>query len=241
MKKFDLTIILPVFNEEKRIKRGLKKCLDFIKTSNLNIEIILVNDGSTDKTKEVVKRLISGKKHFKLINYSQNQGKGQAIKRGVNKALGSLILFSDIDFSTPLFEINKFLPFIKNGVDIVIGTRKVKGSKLEKRQSLLREWLGKGFTFLANCLLKVRVSDFTCGFKLFKKKAAKKIFAKTKIKRWGFDAEVLFLAEKFGFSIIEIPVIWRNDEQTKVDLKKDIWRSLKDLLMIRWYDLRGKY
>jgi len=239
--KPDLTIILPVYNEEKRVRKGIGKCSDFIKASNLKIEIILVNDGSTDKTKQDIKKLIKGKKNIKLISYPENRGKGYAIKRGVGKAKGNLILFTDIDLSTPLTEINKFLSFIDSGADIVIGTRKVKGAKIKKHQKPIREWLGRGFTFLSNLILQVKVSDFTCGFKLFKKKAAKKIFKKTKIKRWGFDAEALFLAEKMNFSIVEVPVIWENDEDTKVDLKKDILGSFADLLKIRWYDIKGEY
>lgn len=237
--RVDLSIILPLFNEEKRFEEqevNIKKIIH----QHPNWEIICVDDGSNDSTVEKV-RGFNIENNIKIVSYYPNKGKGYAIKRGVEAATGDLILFSDIDFSTPITELKLFIPEIKKGADIVIGSRKVSGAQVKKHQNILREWMGKQFTYLSNILLGLNVSDFTCGFKLFKHNTAKEIFAKAKINRWGFDSEILFLAHKFDYKVRQIPVIWENDERTKVNLFKDIYRSLSDLITIRYNDLLGKY
>lgn len=218
----NLSVIIPVYNEAKRLPRALTIC-----GKNPGWEIIFVNDGSTDNTAKLIKQ--SG---FKLISYPKNQGKGYALKQGVKSATRPLILITDVDFSTPLSELPKFLKAL-NGAEIVIGSRKTKGAQITKHQPRLREWLGKQFTNLTNLWLGLKVTDVTCGFKLFKTPVAKKLFTLSKIKRWGYDAEILFLAKKLKFKIAEVPVIWRNDQRTKVSLFKDILRSLIDLYLIR--------
>jgi len=237
--RVDLSIILPLFNEEKRFEEqevNIKKILN----QHPNWEIICVDDGSSDSTVEKV-RGFKIENNIKIVSYYPNKGKGYAIKRGVEAATGDLILFSDIDFSTPITELKLFIPEIKKGADIVIGSRKVSGAQVKKHQNRLREWMGKQFTYLSNILLGLNVSDFTCGFKLFKHNIAKEIFAKAKVNRWGFDSEILFLAHKLDYKVRQIPVIWENDERTKVNLFKDIYRSLSDLITIRYNDLLGKY
>ena len=239
--KFDLTLILPVFNEEKRIEKGLKKCDSFFKKTKLKIEVILVDDGSSDETKNLINKLIRNKRNFKLISYSKNKGKGYAIKKGIKKASGKLVLFSDIDFSTPFSELSLFMPFVNKKADIIIGTRKVKGAEIIQHQSRLREWLGRRFTDLTNLWLGMDISDYTCGFKLFKTKTAKELFNLQKIRRWAFDAEILYIANKKGKNIIEVPITWKNDQKTKVSLGRDILQSLWELILIRWHSLKGDY
>ena len=170
---------------------------------------------------------------MKLVSYSKNQGKGFALKKGVEKTTKKYILITDIDFSTPMEELKKFYPLIKNQADIVIGSRKAKGAQIVERQKVLREWLGARFTDLSNLWLKLNISDFTCGFKLFKADVGKKLFKLSKIKRWGYDTEIIYLAKKLNYKITEVPVEWENDERTKVSLIKDIFRSLLDLLLIK--------
>ena len=216
----NLSVIIPVYNEAKRLPHALTIC-----GKNPGWEIIFVNDGSTDATAALIK-----KAGFKLISYPKNQGKGYALKQGVKLATGRMILITDVDFSTPLAELNKFFPV---GADIVIGSRKTKGAQITKHQSPWREFLGRQFTNLTNLWLGTNVSDVTCGFKLFKTPVAKKLFALSKIKRWGYDAEILYLAKKLKFKIAEVPVVWHNDARTKVALLPDIFRSLVDLILIR--------
>lgn len=227
-----ISIVIPIYNEEKRIT-NLSEIYKYFKRKHLTCEVILVNDGSTDQTAKTL-REISKKFKFKLISYRKNRGKGYAIKAGMMKAGGKYRLFTDIDLSTPIEEFNKFIPYFKN-YDIIIGSRKKKGAKLIIHQSKLREKLGKGFTKLSQIVLQLDTTDFTCGFKCFSKIAAEGIFSRQRINRWGFDAEILFLAKKFGYKIKEIPVKWSNDPRSRVKFPQDIISSLLDLLKIRLF------
>jgi glycosyltransferase involved in cell wall biosynthesis len=230
-----LSLIFPVYNEEKRLFKALKVCKDYQKKYP-DWEFIFVDDGSTDSSKKMIEA--GG---FKVYSYLKNQGKGYALKQGVKQATKPLTLITDIDFSTPLTELPKLLSEVEAGFEMVIGSRKIQGSQVTKHQPKLREWLGARFTNLSNLWLGLSVTDFTCGFKLFKTPTAKKIFEKQKIKRWGYDAEIVFIANKLGISIKEVPVVWENDERTRVNLGRDILRSLVDLLAIRINQVLGKY
>ena len=215
----ELSVIIPVYNESARLPLALSIC-----RQNRRFEIIFVDDGSTDSSAALINQA-----GFKLISYTQNQGKGYALKQGVAAANQPLILICDVDFSTPLTELDKFsVPG-----DIIIGSRKTLGARILKHQSGWREWLGRQFTNLTNLWLDTNVSDVTCGFKLFKAPVAKKLFGMSKINRWGYDAEILYLAKKLGFTVAEIPVTWKNDSRTKVTLLPDIFRSIADLILIR--------
>lgn len=233
-----LSIIVPVYNEEKRLEKGIAEIVRFIDSQKFQTELLVVNDGSKDKTLKLLKNL----KHpsFKLISYKKNQGKGFAVKEGMKTARGDWRIFIDIDLSTPMSEFSKFLPHLKK-FHVIIGSRKTKNSEILVHQPLLREKLGAVFTWLSSTFLGVGVSDFTCGFKLFSKKAAMEIFSIQDLKGWGFDSEIMFLAQKKGFPIKEIPVKWSNDSQTRVVLLKDIFQSLLELLKIRYNHLIGKY
>ncbi len=233
-----ISIIIPLYNEKRRLN-NLLKIYAYFQTTKLSYEVILVNDGSQDQTANKLNELSKNLK-FSLISYQNNQGKGFAIKTGILTAKGSYLLFTDIDLSTPIEEFNKFLPYLKENT-VLIGSRKIMGSKLDKRQPYLRETLGKGFTFLSQKLLNLNIKDFTCGFKCFPKKIAFEVFSKQKIERWGFDSEILFLAKKYGYKIKEIPVKWSNDPGSKVRFPLDIMVSLMDLLTVRYNELRKKY
>jgi len=234
-----LSVVIPLYNEELRFKAGFKTCQSFSKQYP-EWEFIFINDGSTDKTKQLVKETIRNKPQIKLMSYKKNQGKGYALKQGVEKASKPLILICDIDFSTPLAELTLLYPFIKKA-EVVIGSRKVQGAKILKHQPILREWLGKQFTNLSKFWLGLNVSDVTCGFKLFTAKAGKRLFSKSRIKRWGYDAEILFLAKKYKLQVADVAVTWKNDERTKVSIGKDVVQSIIDLWLVRWNDLIGKY
>src|SRR3989344_8709579 len=237
-KKPFLSIIVPIYNEEKRLTLGITQILKFIDKQSYPVELIIVNDGSTDTTNKLLRNL----KHpsFQLISYEKNQGKGYAIQKGMQKAKGDWRLFIDIDLSTPIEEFRMFLPHFKK-FDIIIGSRRTKDSKILVHQTFLRELLGSVFTWLSSTFLRVEISDFTCGFKCFSKDAAGKLFSLQRLRGWGFDSEVIFLAQKEGFSIKEVPVTWSNDSQTRVVLLKDIFYSLIELINIRINDSLGKY
>lgn len=237
-KPIKISIIIPIFNEEKRV-HNLEKLWGFIKNKKYIRELIVVNDGSTDKTLSFLK-LFQKKTKCIVISYRKNKGKGYAIKKGALSIRGTHGVFIDVDLSTPPKMIGELKKIIKSA-DIIVGTRKNSKSILLQRQSKLREVMGKLFTFISQQIMEVYVSDFTCGFKCFTRKAAKKIFSNQHVNRWAFDAEFLFLAKKYGFSLSEFPVEWMDVKGTKVRFPQDAVQSFIDLIRIRINDIFGKY
>ncbi len=225
-----LSIIIPLYNEENRLK-NLSKVYQYLDKLEKDYEVLLVNDGSIDKTGKKLKNL-NKKFKFQLISYTANYGKGFAIRSGMLAAAGEYRIFTDIDLSTPIEEFEKFMPYLKK-FDVIIGSRRKIGSNLKRRQPFIRETLGQGFTLLSRIVLNLSISDFTCGFKCFSKKAAIEIFTRQKIDRWGFDSEILFIAKKCGFKIKEVPVTWIDDPNSKVKFPQDIISSLIDLSRVR--------
>lgn len=240
MKRIKLSIIVPVYNEESGIEETLKKITDFLKRKNYDWEVIVVDDGSRDKTGDVVKSLnLEG---VRLEKLPQNQGKGAAIRRGVAIAGGDYIIFTDADLSVPIEFTDKLMNKLQAGFKVVVGSRRTKGARIIKHQNFVRENLGRVFTFLSQVVTGTRVSDFTCGFKGFETKTAKKIFLKSLINRWVFDSEVIFLAKKFKYGIAEVPVEWINREDSRIkSLGSAGYTSFLALMQIRLNDLEGKY
>lgn len=233
-----ISLIIPVFNEEKRI-HNLKTVWSFIQNKTYIRELIVVNDGSTDNTKKFLSDFQKMTKCV-MVSYRKNKGKGWAIRKGIEVARGTHVVFLDVDLSTSPKMIGELKKMIDTK-DVIIGTRKSSKAVLAKRQPKLRENMGKFFTLLSQTILSVHVSDFTCGFKCFTLKAARHIFKKQQVKRWAFDSESLYLAHKYGYSIEEIPVEWKDAGGTKVRFPQDAISSFFDLLKIRINDLLGKY
>ena len=233
-----LSIVIPVYNEERRIK-NLSEIIFYLKKQKYSWEVIIVDDGSTDKTSKILK-LLKKKLRFTLISYQPNSGKGFAVKTGMLSAKGKFRLFLDVDLSTPISEMEKFLPYLKKH-PIVIGSRKLKASILLTRQPLFREYLGKIFTLLSQAVLRLDISDFTCGFKCFSKDAAEEIFKRQTIKGWGFDSEILYIGKLKKISAKELPIVWKNDPRTRVKFPKDIINSLFELTKIRINSAMGLY
>lgn len=237
-----ISFVIPFYNEEKRIKKTIESLLKGFSFAGLKLEkVIFVNDGSKDNTEKIIhlyKKQLEKKLQakIKIIKYKKNKGKGYAIKQGMLVSKSDYTLMFDVDMSTPLNQLKKFIPYIKKNYDLIVGTRKNGKSTVIKHQPLYREILGRGFTLLTNLILNTWVSDFTCGFKAFSKFAKNRIFEKTIINRWAYDAEALYLAKKMGLDIVEVPVLWKNDPDTKVDLAKDLPETFKDLLRIRLKD-----
>lgn len=233
-----VSIIIPVYNEVARLA-NLSIVAEFLGKLKKSSELIVVNDGSTDQTLAKLRRL--RRKHpFNLITYSQNRGKGYAIAQGMMAAHGKQCVFMDVDLSVPIESLDRLLK-VAAASDIVIGTRKTASAQVTRRQHPIREKLGMGYTWLTQAWLGVPVSDFTCGFKCFSKPAAMQIFSQVKLDRWGFDSEVLFLAQRQGWQITELPVTWQNDPRSKVKIPQDVLRSLRELWLIRWHQWRGRY
>ena len=221
-----LSLILPVYNEARRLKTGLKLAFNYLKRQSYSWEIIIVDDGSTDTS------TFNSPSTLKLIRTARNFGKGHAIRVGVDAAVGDYIVFSDIDFSVPITYLPQFLSALEES-DMAIGSRRLSESRIIKHQSLLRESLGQGFTKLSNLLLGLNQTDLTCGFKVFRRQSAKALFSRQHLNGWAFDSEILLLAKKLNYRVTEIPVSWHNDPHTKVKLIKDLSASLLSLVYIR--------
>ena len=235
-----LTILVPSYNESSIIAESLREMDNFLKSKKYSSEIVVVDDGSHDDSVEILKKLNIPR--VKLFGYKINRGKGGALKEGILFSRGKYIIFTDVDLSVPIESVNEFLSELEKGEsDVVIGTRKIKSAKVLVHQPWLRENLGKGFTFITRIITGVKVSDFTCGFKGFTNESAKKIFGNSRLARWAYDAEILFLAKKFGYSIKEMPVTWTNRKDTRVKLWNAVVTSLGDLLQLKLNDWSGKY
>lgn len=240
-KNLYLSVIIPAYNEEKRIGPTLESVNEYLKRQDYSYEIIIVANNCTDKTDEVVREYQKKIKNLKLIDIQNGcGGKGCAVKIGIEKALGDYMVFMDADNSTRIFEIDKFWPYFKNGFDVVIGSRALKDSEIKSRQPWYREFLGRIANVLVQIVLLLKIYDTQCGFKAFTRRAALNIFSKQKIVGWGFDMEVLALAKKFNFKIKEVPITWFNAPESKVSFGSYL-STFKELFQIRWWLWRGKY
>jgi len=238
-KKIYLSVIIPAYNEEKIIENSLSIILKFLDKRSFKWEIIVVDDGSSDKTKSLVKTF--SKNNVRLVSLLSNKGKGAALREGVKYANGEFVIYTDADLSVPIKYINTFLRFLESGFDVVIGSRRVKGSNIKIHQPIVREVMGRFYTFLTKVITLNNISDFTCGFKGFRRSASKKIFKNSKIDRWAYDSEILFLAKKYNYTISQVPVEWLNREDSRVRLGLVVFESFKDLLSVRFNDILGKY
>jgi dolichyl-phosphate beta-glucosyltransferase len=229
-----VSFVIPLYNEERCGAESLNEVWGYLSRSGLDFDLVLVNDGSGDRTGTLIEQFAAGKSRIRTISFARNQGKGEAVKQGMLAATGDFRFFFDMDLSVPLDTIAEFIAIARVGTaDVIIGTRKTGSAHIVKKQPLYRELLGKGFTRLTNAVLRTDYSDITCGFKCFSSESAAKLFAMQKIKRWSFDAEILFLVRKYGYRVAEVPVTWRDDPRSKVRLLKDIIRSFAELVRIR--------
>ena len=211
-----------------------------MQNSSLSYEVIVVDDGSTDDTPGVVRR--SKLKGLRFIQNPRNQGKGFSVRNGVLAAGGNYVLFTDADLSAPIEELPKLLNIaLTENADIVIGSRAVDRTYIEKHQSRSRELGGIAFNFMVRSFLGLRLQDTQCGFKLFHRQNSRRIFEKQTTAGFGFDPELLFLAKRQGLKIREVPVRWSHAEGSKVQFMKHATVMFLDLIRIRWNALTGKY
>jgi len=235
-----LSVIIPIYNEEKSIKKTLFDVNDFFANQKYNGEIIVIDDGSKDSGYDISKNLGSIIKNMSVFKNSKNYGKGYSVKKGMLVANGRFKLFMDADNSTNIRQINNAIPFLENGYDIIIGNRKLKESEIRRHQSFYKETMGVVGNILIRLLAVSKITDTQCGFKCFSSKFVNDIFTKTTINGWGFDIEVLALANKFGYKIKAIPVVWEDKGKSRVFFKDYIF-TLKELLQIKINLLRKKY
>ncbi len=230
-----VSVIVPAYNEDARIGATLTRMSAYFQAQPYRVEILVVDDGSTDKTREVVQKLTAVHPEIFLLTYAENRGKGYAVRYGVLHSQGDRVLFSDADLATPIEEIEKLSLALDSGKEIAIGSRDVVGSQLEKRQSFIREFGGKTFNKLVQLMAVPGIHDTQCGFKLFTRDSAQKIFSLCHVDHFAFDVEVLYLALRvYKMQIAEVPVRWAHQEGSKVRFVRDAVRMLKTLFKIRF-------
>ncbi|MGB8645867.1 MAG: dolichyl-phosphate beta-glucosyltransferase [Anaerolineae bacterium] len=245
-----LSVVIPAYNEEKRLPQTLARVHDYLAGRSYPSEVLVVDDGSTDRTADMVSLFARTHKNIRLVS-SDHRGKGFAVRVGMLAARGHVILFSDADLSTPIEDVEKLMPWFERGYDIVIGSREGSGAQ-RIREPFYRHLMGRVFNLLVRLLAIPGIQDTQCGFKAFRDDVVHDIF--TRVVLYGenaprvkngmvtaFDVEVLFIGRKLNYRIKEVPVEWRYGTETKVNPVKDSWRNLRDVFAVRMNDLRGRY
>jgi dolichyl-phosphate beta-glucosyltransferase len=228
-----LAVIIPAFNEEQRLGRTLERISEYLDGQSYTWSVTVVSDGSTDSTEAIAQTWAQKDPRFHLMPCRPNRGKGAVVRDGMLNADAELILFSDADLAAPIEEVEKLLPAIESGADIAIGSRPLKESRLEVRQPLYREMLGRIFNKCVQMLAIRGIQDTQCGFKLFKRDVARDVFSRCKLDGFSFDFEALMIANDLDYRIAEIPIRWAHQEGSKVVLIRDGPRMLRDLVKLR--------
>ena len=242
-----ISIIIPSYNEENNIRTGsLSGMVDYLNEQDYLWEIIVVDDGSTDKTAELAEKFAKSHKNIKVLR-EPHRGKGGSVIAGMLKASGDIAVFDDMDQATPIDQLEKIIPMFREKYDVVIGSRAGR-----EGAPLIRKTMALGLSILRNVVLQLPYKDTQCGFKAFTKTASEKIFKKLQIFNnnqaqagasvsAGFDLEILYVARKLKLKVAEVPVVWHHKEGTKVNPIKDSWEGLRDLLKIRINAIKGIY
>ncbi len=235
------SIVIPAFNESGRIPATLESILACIRSRGWQAEVIVVNDGSTDSTAQVVREIARRAPEVRLVENPGNHGKGYSVRNGMMQAQGEVVMFTDSDLSAPIEEAELLFDAIRKGADIAIGSRWLERGRQTHRQPLYRQIFGRCFNGVTRMVMRLPFADTQCGFKAFTRSAAQTVFQLQTIERWGFDPEILFIALKRGFHVVEVPVSWAHDERTRMSYLKDGMKMLEELLIIRWNALLGRY
>lgn len=230
----ELSVVIPAYNEEARLGPTLERVLAWLSAQPWPSELIVVDDGSTDRTAEVAREMLADAPiaHRVLVN-ERNRGKGFSVRRGMTESVGRLALFSDADLSTPIEHAADLMAAVERGADVAIGSRVAPGANIAVHQPFLRESAGRMFSIVQRAILGTHIADTQCGFKLFTRAAVEAVFPHQRLERWAFDAELIYIALRLGLRVVEVPVRWRNDADTKVRAFSDGMRMVADLWTIR--------
>jgi len=235
------SIVIPAYNEAARIGNALQQVVACIRERGWNAEVVVVDDGSRDQTPEMVRAYAQDHPEVRLLQNPGNHGKGYSVRNGVLHSFGEVILFTDADLSAPIEEADGLFAAIAAGADIAIGSRWLERTRQTIRQPLYRQFFGRCFNGVTRFIMGLPYADTQCGFKAFTRAAAQTVFQLQTIERWGFDPEILFIALKRGFWIVEVPVTWGHDERSRMSYLKDGMRMLQDIAIVRWNALLGRY
>jgi dolichyl-phosphate beta-glucosyltransferase len=235
------SIVIPAYNESARLPATLQSVLECIRARCWNAEVIVVNDGSTDTTAEVVKSFARTAPEVRLLENPGNRGKGYSVRAGMLDARGQIVLFTDADLSAPIEEAEGLFAAIEQGAEIAIGSRWLDSSRQTERQPLYRQFFGRCFNAVTRAVMGLPFADTQCGLKAFTREAAQTVFRLQTIERWGFDPEILFIALRRGLRVAEVPVSWAHDERTRISYLRDGFKMLEEIAQIRWNSLTGRY
>lgn len=236
-----VSFVLPAYNEGAAIEAALQRVLAYADQRGLDAEVVVANDGSRDDTEVRATAYAAREPRVRVVSHTPNRGKGYAVGRGMLAAEGQWRVFLDVDMATPVEETDQVLPLLQAGADVVIGSRHLPQSVIEVPQGALRQFMGGAFRKICAAMLRLQVSDVTCGFKAMTAGAAQELFAVQCEHGWAFDAELIYVARKWGLRIEEVPVHWSNAERTRVRPFKAAWDSWQELVRIRGRDRRGDY
>jgi len=239
-----LSIVVPAYKEAERIGQNLLEIEKFLASKDFSYEIIVVVDGSPDNTAEVARNYANQVKNLRVIDNEKNHGKGYVVRQGLLESKGKYVVFLDADGSTSITHVEKFLPELENGVDVAIGSRKVKGAFVQVHQPKYREFMGEGGNWLIRIVLGLwSYPDTQCGFKMLTGEAAHEVAKRMVVDRFGFDFELIILAEKLGFKTKQMPVRWLNEEGSTVSLTgpNGFIQVLIDLFKTKWRLMTGVY
>lgn len=234
-----LSVVIPAYNEEVRILPTIGAIASYISGLGFPWELLIADDGSKDSTRTLVSELEFA--NLRLLTTPQNGGKGSAVRRGMLAAQGQYVLFADADNSTPIEELDRLLDKLRHeGYDMAVGSRAALGADVANK-SILRRTLSGGLRWINRAVLRIQVEDTQCGFKLYTQEAARRLHQAQTVMGFSFDLEILFLAQKLGYRIAEVPVNWIDAPGSKVDTSKEVVRFLKEMARIRMNDLQGAY
>jgi dolichyl-phosphate beta-glucosyltransferase len=236
-----ISIVIPAYNESARIGKALDEVLRCVHQRDWHAEILVVNDGSADRTAAIVQEYVTAHPEVRLLNNTKNRGKGFSVRHGVLNAVGEIVMFTDADLSAPMEEAERLFEALRQGADIAIGSRWLERKRQTLKQPLYRQVFGRCFNAITRLVMGLPFADTQCGFKAFRRPVAQTIFQLQRIERWGFDPELLFIALKRGYKIQEVPVTWGHDERSRLSYLKDGIKMLEDIAYIRWEAFAGAY
>jgi glycosyltransferase involved in cell wall biosynthesis len=240
----EISIIIPAFNEEKRLRRTLERIREYLNTTSAihgPVEVLVVDDGSADGTARLTQEMTAEMSQLRLISNGRNRGKGYSVRHGMLKASGRIAIFTDADLSSPIEECEKLLAALRSGSDVAIGSRAVDRRLIQVHQSMAREAAGIIFNTLVRLFTGLTFQDTQCGFKAFALQRCRIIFQQQRIEGFGFDPEILFLAQRYGLRTTEIPVRWAHDPATRVHVVRDSIRMFCELMVISLNRFTGRY